>query len=238
MRIQFIIITLLGLMLAACGSKEADAPATPTALKAQLAPFEKTPLFKAAVDYNSIPRVKGCEDEVPREIKYHNCRDSKLIYTRALGTANAMNKPLMVIFGFNKCPYCIKLESEIMNPRNPLRSHDVAQYFSKAAFETYQAEQDSVKIPFVRLHARADHGLALADELGITEMAEAAGWHRVWSPFVVFVNPKTGEMSSESEWEAKEIYCDWAAGVATSLEKIDMTEAGKPVTERKRCPKA
>ena len=51
------------------------------------------------------------------------------------------------------------------------------------------------------------------------------------------LNPKTGEMSSESEWEAKEIYCDWAAGVATSLEKIDMTEAGKPVTERKRCPK-
>ena len=124
-----------------------------------------------------------------------------------------------------------------MNARNPLRSHDVAQYFSKSAFETYQAEQDSVKIPFVRLHARADHGLALADELGITEMAEAAGWHRVWSPFVVFVNPKTGEMSSESEWEAKEIYCDWAAGVATSLEKIDMAEAGKPVTERKRCAK-
>lgn len=237
MRIQFIIITLIASMLAACGSKDSASPSASTALKTQLAPFEKAPLFKAAVDYNSIPRVKGCEDEVPREIKYHNCRDSKLIYTRALGTANAMNKPLMVIFGFNKCPYCIKLESEIMDPRNPLRSHDVAQYFSKAAFETYQAEQDSVKIPFVRLHARSDHGLALADELGITEMAKAAGWHRVWSPFVVFVNPKTGEMTSESEWEAKEIYCDWAAGVATSLEKIDMAEAGEPVTARKRCPK-
>jgi len=53
-----------------------------------------------------------------------------------------------------------------MDPRNPLRSHDVAQYFSKAQFDKYQAEEDSVKIPFVRLHARSDHGLALADELG------------------------------------------------------------------------
>ena len=234
MRIQFIFMTLMALMLSACGSKDV---AVPVVQNTTLAAFEKTPLFKAAVDYNSIPRVKGCEDEVPRDMKYHNCRDSKLIYTRALGTANAMNKPLMVIFGFNKCPYCIKLESEIMDPRNPLRSNDVAQYFSTEQFAMYQANEDSVKIPFVRLHARADHGLALADVLGITEMAEAAGWHRVWSPFVVFVNPKTGAMTSESEWEAKEIYCDWAAGVATSLEKIDMAEAGEPVTARKSCPK-
>ena len=96
----------------------------------------------------------------------------------------------------------------------------------------------SFKQPYVRLHARAEHGLALADELGITQMAQTAGWHRVWSPFVVFINPKTGAMTSESEWEAKEIYCDWAAGIATSLEKIDMVEAGEPVMARKRCPKA
>ena len=237
MRIQFILIMIVALLVTGCGSKDAATPASAATLKTELAAFEKAPLLKTAVDYNSIPRVKGCEDEVARDMKYHNCRDSKLIYTRALGTANAMNKPLMVIFGFNKCPYCIKLESEIMDPRNPLRSHDVAQYFSKAQFDKYQAEEDSVKIPFVRLHARSDHGLALADELGITEMAKAAGWHRVWSPFVVFVNPKTGEMSSESEWEAKEIYCDWAAGVATSLEKIGMAEVGEPNVARTRCPK-
>jgi len=235
MRIHLIAMTLIALILTACGSKEAAEPPAP---KAELAVYDRAPIFKTALDYNAVPRIEGCTDEVPRNVKYHNCRDSKAIYTRALATAKAMDKPLMVIWGFNKCPYCIKLESEIIDPRNPLRSHDVAQYFSKAAFETYQTEQDSVKIPFVKLHARSDHGLALADELGITEMANAAGWHRVWSPFVVFVNPKTGAMTSESQWEAKEIYCDWAAGVATSLEKIDMAEAGEPVTARKRCPKA
>ena len=100
------------------------------------------------------------------------------------------------------------------------------------------ADEKPFKLPFIRLHARSDHGLVLADELGITEMAVAAGWHRVWSPFVVLVNPKTGAMTSESEWEAKEIYCDWTGGTATSLEKIDMAEAGEPVMARKRCPKA
>jgi thioredoxin-related protein len=236
MRIQFIVVTLLGLMLTACGSKEAAAPSP--APKAELAAFERAPVFKAALDYNAIPRIEGCTDEVPRNVKYHNCRDSKDIYSRALATAKAMDKPLMVIWGFNKCPYCIKLESEIMDPRDPLKSGGVAQYFSAAEQAKYKAAGKPLKLPFVRLHARSDHGLALADELRVTEMANAAGWHRVWSPFVVFVNPKTGAMTSESEWEAKEIYCDWAAGVATSLEKIDMAEAGEPVTPRKRCSKA
>ena len=234
MRIYLIIA--ITLMLTACGSKEAAAPSP--APKAELAAFERAPVFKAALDYNAIPRIEGCTDEVPRNVKYHNCRDSKDIYSRALATAKAMDKPLMVIWGFNKCPYCIKLESEIMDPRNPLRSADVAQYFSAAEQAKYKAAGKPLKLPFVRLHARSDHGLALADELGVTEMAKAAGWHRVWSPFVVFVNPQTGAMTSESEWEAKKIYCDWAAGVATSLEKIDMVEAGEPVKPRKRCPKA
>lgn len=236
MRFHLTIVILLALMLSACGSKETSAPTPPP--KAELAAFEKAPIFKTALDYNAIPRIEDCTDEVPRNMKYHNCRDSKVLYTRALSTAKAMDAPLMVIFGFNKCPYCIKLESEIMDPRDPLQSYDVAQYFSAAEQAKYKAAGKAFKLPYVRLHARSDHGLALADELGVTDMAVAAGWHRVWSPFVVFVNPKTGAMTSESEWEAKEIYCDWAAGVATSLEKIDMAEAGEPVTPRKRCPKA
>jgi len=224
MRMNFIAVMFFGLCLVACGSKDTSAPKPLS--KVDLAAFERAPIFKAALDYNSVPRIEGCTDEVPRDVKYHNCRDSKAIYTRALSTAKSMDKPLMVIFGFNKCPYCIKLESEIMDPRNPLRSYDVAQYFSKAEHAKYQAAGKSFKLPYVRLHARSEHGLALADELGVTQMANAAGWHRVWSPFVVFVNPETGEMTSESKWEAKEIYCDWAAGVATSLEKIDIAEAG------------
>ncbi|MEP3890855.1 MAG: hypothetical protein ABJN69_10325 [Hellea sp.] len=236
MRLYVIIITLLGLMLSACGANEVSAP-TPVP-KAELAAFERAPIFQAALDYNGVPRIEDCTDEVARDVKYHNCRDSKAIYTRALASAKAADRPLMVIFGFNKCPYCIKLESEIMDPRKPLRSHDVAKYFSAAEQAGYQAAGKPFKLPYVRLHARADHGLALADELGITEMAVAAGWHRVWSPFVVFVNPKTGEMTSESEWEAAEVYCDWAAGVATSLEKIGMAEAGEPMTPRKRCAKS
>ena len=106
---------VLGALLSACGSKEAAPSPAP---KAELAAFERTPLFKQALDYNAIPRIEGCVDEVLRNVKYHNCRDSKAIYTRALSTAKAMDKPLMVIFGFNKCPYCLKLESEIMDPRS------------------------------------------------------------------------------------------------------------------------
>jgi len=85
MRYSIFTIILSALILAACGSKESATPSP--ASKAELAAFERAPIFKAALDYNAIPRIEGCTDEVPRDVKYHNCRDSKAIYTRALTTA-------------------------------------------------------------------------------------------------------------------------------------------------------
>jgi len=211
-------------------------PAAPAAAK--VPEFLNAPIFTPAIDYAKIEKIPGCKDEVSRNLKYHNCRDSKKIYEAALQEAKAENTPLMVIFGFNKCPYCVVLERTIFNPKNPVRGGHVAQYLSKPELEDLMAAKTPLSVPFIRLHARSKHGLKLADDLGVTEMAKAAGWHRVWSPFVVFVNPETGKMTSESEWEAKEVYCDWPANIAVSLEKIDLVKAGEPLRPRKRCPKS
>ncbi len=203
-----------------------------------IAEFLNAPVFVPAIDYEKIEKIPKCKDEVDRKIKYHNCRQSAQIYTAGLEKAKANNSPLMVIFGFNKCPYCTVLERTIFNPENPVRTVHVARYFSKTELQRFMSAKSPLSIPYIRIHARSEHGLKLADNLGVTDMAKAAGWHRVWSPFVVFVNPQTGDMTSESEWDAKDIYCDWPANIAVSLEKLDMVKDGPPLHVRKRCSKS
>jgi hypothetical protein len=92
-----------------------------------------------------------------------------------------------------------------------------------------------MKISVVRIHARSKHGLALADELGVTAMAKERGWHRVWSPFVLFVNPHTGVMHSESYWEAESGYCEYGAVFAASIEGIGMSPKGTHHQTREIC---
>lgn len=199
--------------------------------------YIQAPVFSPAVDYLTVEKIANCQEEPVRKVKYFACRASRTLYERALKNAKRNNQPLMIIFGFNRCPYCEVLERTMFNPAKPVRGGHVARYFSTSALGTYMAKKAQLDIPVLRLHARSTHGLKLADDLGITQMAKERGWTRVWSPFVVFVNPHTGAMASESEWEAKEVYCDWPANVAVSLEAIGFIEKGEPYTERKRCPK-
>jgi len=200
--------------------------------------FVNEPVFEPAIDYNKVPVIANCREEAVPVVKYFACRDSQAIYDKALANAKKSGQPLMVIFGFNKCPYCEVLERGIFNSENPVRGVNVARYYSRSELETFLKSKKSLKISVVRLHARSPHGLALADKLGVTKMANDRGWHRVWSPFVVMVNPETGKMASESKWEAKEVYCDWSVTVVANLENVDLVERGIPYAERKRCAKS
>lgn len=209
----------------------------PAADEVQLA-FEKqlaSPLFKPAIDYDKIARLPNCRDEVTRGLRYHNCRDSREIYTAALAAAKAQDKPLVIVFGFNRCPYCAVLHKQIFNPARPMRDANLVRYFSKPAVETYGQTGESLALPYIYIHARSDHGLKLADDLGVTALAKARGWHRVWSPFVVFVNSETEVLASQNYWEAPETHCDPIADFAANLEELGMIEKGSPVTPRKRC---
>lgn len=199
--------------------------------------FLQQPVFVPAVDYEVFAKLDNCAEEPGREVKYYACRDSKILYDAALKKAKADGQPLMVIFGFNRCPYCAVLERAIFDPQKPMRGGHIARYFSRPALQKFMAEKKPLKVFVLRLHARSEHGLKLAGDLAITEMAKERGWHRVWSPFVVLVNPETGKMASHSKWEAKDVYCDWPVNIVTSLETIDMVKTGDLFTERKRCAK-
>lgn len=194
-----------------------------------------TPLFEMAIDYETVPVIKGCEPAFKRVPLYHECRDSRAIYDKAIGNAKAKNQALMVIFGFNTCPACRAYEAMMFDPKRPLTNEDLMVYASEKDVSAFETAAKPMKISLVRIHARSPHGLKLADELGVTKMAKDRGWHRVWSPFILFVNSKSGAMHSESYWEAKDAFCDARTDLAVNMEGIGMANKGKPLYPRKRC---
>ena len=197
--------------------------------------FIYEPIFEPALDYTKIPLMNDCKEERPGRTEYHRCRNSQKIYDAAKKNAQAKNQPLMVLFGFDTCPSCAVLHRQIFDPKRPMETRDIIQFFSVAEINERFATNKPLKISVVRIHARSKHGLKLADDLGVTKMANDRGWYRVWSPFLLLVNPHTGKMHSESYWESKEGYCNYPTILAVSIEGVGMTKPGKPYQERKRC---
>lgn len=208
---------------------------TPAKAQTALDTALDTPLFEMAVDYETIPFIEGCVPNFKRRSIYHECRDSRAIYDKALGNAKAKNQALMVIFGFNTCPACRAYESVMFSPKRPLINQDLMIYASEEDVTAFENAAKPMKISLVRIHSRSPHGLKLADELGVTQMAIDRGWHRVWSPFILFVNPATGQMNSESYWEADDRYCDMRTDLAVNMEGIGMATKGTPLYPRERC---
>jgi len=193
------------------------------------------PIFEPALVYADIPQKQKCKEEKPGYTQYHRCRDSAQIYALAKQNAKAKNQPLMVVFGFDNCPSCAALDRQIFNPKRPMETRDVIQFFTGPEIKDYVDNERPLKISVVRVHARSRHGLKLADDLGVTAMAEERGWYRVWSPFLLFINPVNGQLHSESYWESKEGYCNYGTIIAVSIEGIGMSKPGTPYRPRKRC---
>ena len=236
--IRFVLMIFLTLIMPPLAFSQIGPPARPpeentvrSAFSSQL----KTPYFKPAIEYDKIERIAGCRDEVTRGMRYQNCRNSFAIYEAGLKAAKLQGRPLMIMFGFNRCPSCHFLHKQIFNPERPIVDANVVRYFSRTAIENYRRDGVPLEQPFIFIHARSSHGLKLADEIGATKIAKARGWHRVWSPFIVFVDPETETLVSQNYWEPPEANCDFLADFAVNYEELGFIETGEPQVPRKRC---
>lgn len=194
------------------------------------------PLFEQAIDYNAIDLIEGCTPRNPKRTTYHKCRDSRSIYEAAKKSALKKEQPLMVIFGFDTCPSCRQLESVLFSPKKAIMNKDFAHFISDKAAQNIQTQNKPLKISTVKIHIRNTHGAKLAEELGVTQLAKDRGWHRVWSPFIVLLDPKTGRIHSEEQWDAKDPYCyGYFSEIAVSLEELSYLKKGKVLKYRDKC---
>lgn len=179
-----------------------------------------TLLFVDAVDYAAMEPAGGCPTD-PENAIYHSCIDTETLFTAAVENAKAEGHPLMVVWGFNECPYCKVFDGENFNPDAPWRTSDFIKKLTpdQRAAMPKEARAD-YQISIVRLHARTPNGLAFADKIGVTDLANERGWHRVWSPFIMVVDPETGNIHTEEKWNAQWSFCESASEFIVNLVAI------------------
>jgi len=196
-----------------------------------------TPLFVDAVDYDAMDLDGGCPGEASGAI-YRSCIDSEALYTAALSSAKASGTPLMVVWGFNECPYCKVFDGENFNPEKPWKTSDFIKKLAPAQRDAMSKEDKAnYQISVVRLHARTPNGLAFADKLGVTDLARERGWGRVWSPFIMVVDPETGQIHTEEKWNAQWSFCESASEFIVNLVAIGaLPDEGDHVWQM--CPSA
>lgn len=178
------------------------------------------PLFVPAVDYADFTPAIGCSADVP-DATYRACMDPNALYAAAIDAANEAGNPLMVIWGFEECPYCKKFAAEEMNPESPrLISDFVGNTLTKAQRDSLPNGGKDFQISVLHLHVRAPAGAALAETLGVTDIARERGWHRVWSPFVTFTRPGSHEFVAQTQFQQGEKPCHYVDDFAISLQQL------------------
>lgn len=198
---------------------------------------EGKPLFVSAVDYADFTPVPGCTADVD-DATYRACIDPRALYAAAIESATEADNPLMVIWGFEECPYCKKFAAEEMNPENPRLIRDfVGNTLTEAQRATLPDNGRDFQISVLHLHVRAPMGEALAEQLGVTDIARSRGWHRVWSPFVTFTRPGSHTFVAQTQFQQGEKPCNYVDDFAISLEQIGYIPADES-KERLMCAAA
>lgn len=178
------------------------------------------PLFVDAIDYADFTPAPGCDADVA-DATYRACMDPDALYAAAVNSAQAADNPLMIVWGFEECPYCLKFANEELNPENPRTIGDfVGNTLSDKQRNSLPNGGADFQVSVLHIHVRAPAGAALAERLGVTDIARERGWHRVWSPFVTFTRPGSDTFVAQTQFEQGEKPCAYVDDFAISLEQL------------------
>lgn len=193
-----------------------------------------TPLFVDAVKYADFTPEADCTADKP-DATYRACMDPEALYDAAVASAKAADNPLMVVWGFEECPYCIKFAQEELNPDRPRTIDDfISNTLGKAQRDSLPNAGRDFQISVLHIHVRAPAGAALAERLGVTDIARERGWHRVWSPFVSFTRPGSDHFVAQTQFQQGELPCEYVDDFAISLEQLGYIPADASVS-REMC---
>ena len=192
----------------------------------------KAPLFDTNFDYDALSMLPNCNQRVTPRTKYFKCKNSAELFVAAKDWAKASDQPLMVIFGFDECPSCQAIEQLYFGRKEPISKEMFIPFVSDIQAKT----KDIPTISVARIHIRNENAEAMVKRLGLVDYAESKNWHRLWSPFIVLFDPKTGEWHSEETWDSEIVYCyDAIAEIAVSLEELGYMQKGKTLKYRETC---
>lgn len=204
-------LTALGLFVAACSQQPAE--------------VDTKPLFVPAIDYANFEPDPDCTDDAPDAV-YRACLDQDALYAAAVESASEAGNPLMVVWGFESCPYCQAFQKEELNADSPRTIKDfVTNTLSESQRANLANNGKDFQISYVHIQVRTEGGAALAERLGVTDIARDRGWHRVWSPFVSFTRPGSDSFVAQTQFEQGEKPCEYVDDFAISLQQLEYISA-------------
>jgi len=210
----YVWIAAFGVYLAACAQQPAETADTVA-----------KPLFVPAIDYADFEPAPGCTDDEP-DATYRACLDQDALYGAAVDSATDAGNPLMVVWGFESCPYCQAFQKEELNAESPRTITDfVTNSLSEKQRTSLANDGQDFQISYVHTQVRTEGGAALAERLGVTDIARDRGWHRVWSPFVSFTRPGSDSFVAQTQFEQGEKPCEYVDDFAISLQQLDYIPA-------------
>jgi hypothetical protein len=191
-------------------------------------------LFDLAVDYTTFQTIPGCYPDRPGAL-YFRCYDASQAYSAGLARAEAENRPLMVIWGFDECPACRYLESTEFNPAEPWMTKRFAQWaLSPTQKASLGNDGQDLKILLLRINSRTPSGEKLAEDLGVDQMARDQGGRRIWSPFITMTHAETGKIVSQASMLPNQQPCNRWDEYALNLEGLGFIPADESY-ERRIC---
>ncbi|MEO1662450.1 MAG: thioredoxin family protein [Pseudomonadota bacterium] len=195
------------------------------------------PLFVNAVDYADFTPAEGCTADVPDAI-YRACLDPNALYAAAVTSAQEAGNPLMVVWGFEECPYCQLFQKTELNEDTPRTIADfVGNTLSSKQAASLPRGGADFQVSVLHIQVRTPEGAELAEQLGVTDIARERGWHRVWSPFVTFTRPGSDTFVAQTQFEQGEKPCEYVDDFAISLQQLDYIPAD-PTKVRRMCAAA
>ncbi len=197
--------------------------------------FLNAPLFEDAVSYTAAVKLPNCEPRNGPDTVYHECLDSRALYDSALKAAADKSQPLMVIFGFDECPACQEMDTRLFS-KSPQTKKDLTDFVSDTANTQIRANKSAPTISVLRVHIRNENGIALAKDIGALKIAKDRGAERLWSPFIIMVDPKTDTLHSEESWVGRDYHCyGYMSEIAASLEALNVLPTGQLPYTREMC---
>ncbi|MEM1389985.1 MAG: hypothetical protein AAGG45_02810 [Pseudomonadota bacterium] len=197
------------------------------------APNER-PLFELAVDYSTLERNPVCRRDAEGAL-YKRCYNARSVYQAASQRAEAENKPLMTIWGFDECSACQFLETREFNPDDPWKTDRFAQWALSPKQKAGLSNQGrDLKILLVRINSQSPSGQRLAEDLGILDLARERGGRRVWSPFITMTDTASGKIVSQASMRGGEQPCNRWDEFALNLEALGFIPSD-PSYERRIC---
>ena len=184
----------------------------------------RAPLFEEAVSQKEYQKADCAGANAPKGALplYKICDRPKMLLKAALKNAKKADVPLLVVWGFDECAICRRLESTLTGGagQTPFSSSLFSYALSVDQQNAMPSKGTTQRVMLLRLNVNTPQAGVLARAQGLNAYAAKMGRDKLWSPMMTFYHPKTKKWVSRSAYSGFEKPCRLGDEIVLALEDL------------------